>query len=355
MINSLSRRQFLATSAGVGIASVAGCTSGGGGGTLSLIDWDYVYSDDALAGFEDRTGIQVDRQSAQSSAENLSLMRAGRSDHDIVPLGNYAVTPAMDEGLIQPIDVDAVPAYEDIFDFVKKSYFETDGEIYGVPRSFGQTPLAVNTDLVDRPVTSLADLFDPELEGLIGGRDDARLQFLYERAAAGKEQLNPTSAANVDFDRTRERLAEHASLAGGLWTSGGNSGELMRNEQVGVQPVWNYITVSLQEEGLPIEKVYPEEGTKAWFIQLCVREGAENVEEAHRFIQDWHENMGYESLMAPSNIAVPNAAVFDQNGVDKAAFGLDDPDQFLYEDPKPQSLIQRYTEVWNEAKSGIGV
>jgi spermidine/putrescine transport system substrate-binding protein len=357
-MNDSSRRAFLGTVGAGALTAAAGCVGGltgsSSGGTLRLIDWDYVYNDDAIAGFEERTGIEVDRQSAQSSAQSLSLLRSDRSDHDIIALGNYAVTPALEEGLIQPVDLDQIPAYDDVFGFLKKDYFEQDGEVYGVPRSFGQTPLAVNTELVDKEVTSLSSLFDPELSGLVGGRDDARLQFLYDRAANGEAPLNPASADEVDFEAAKERLRQHVEFSGGLWSSGGDSEQLMRSEQVGVQPVWNYVTISLQNDGLPVEKVYPEEGTKAWFIQFCVREGAENVEEAHAFIQDWHENMGYDSLMAPFSIAIPNDRVFEDNDVDRTTYGLDDPDQFIYEDPKPQELVRRYTEVWNEAKNEAG-
>lgn len=314
-----------------------------------MLDWGYVYNNGVLEAFEERHGVTVERQAAQGSAESLSQMRAGRADYDLVPLGNYAVTPAMEEGLIQPLNLDAIPAYDDVFDFLKADYFEQNGEVYGVPRSFGQTPLAVNTDIVDSDVTALADLWDEELAGVAGGRDDARLQILY-RNAAFDEPLNPTSTDAVDFDALRADLVGRLRGVGGLWNNGGESEQLMRSEEVGVQPVWNYVIQTLQADGLSIERVYPEEGTKAWFIQHCIREGAENPELAHTFIQEWHTMMGYESLMAPNNIAVPNNQVFEENDVERAAFGLDNPDQFIYEEPKPQSLIEQYTETWNTAK-----
>ena len=346
-----SRRSFLA---GVGTGAVAGLAGCGGLGsgtpTLTMLDWGYVYNNGVLEAFEERHGVTVERQAAQGSAESLSQMRAGRADYDLVPLGNYAVTPAMEEGLIQPLDLEQVPAYGDVFDFLKADYFEQNGGVYGIPRSFGQTPLAVNTDLVDADVTALADLWSDELAGVAGGRDDARLQTLYRNAAFG-EPLNPTSAEDVDFDALRADLIDRLEGTAGLWNNGGESEQLMRSEEVGVQPVWNYAIQSLQSDGLPVERVYPEEGTKAWFIQHCIRTDAENPELAHTFIQEWHTMMGYDSLMAPNNIAVPNEQVFEENDVDRAAYGLDDPDQFIYEEPKPQSLVQQYTETWNTAKT----
>lgn len=351
MDKTTSRRAFL-TGIGAGTtAGLAGCAGlGAQSQTLTMIDWGYVYNDGVIEAFEERHGVTVERQAAQGSAETLSQMRAGRADYDLVPLGNYAVAPAMEEGLIQPLDLDQIPAYDSVFDFLKADYFEQDGEVYGIPRSFGQTPLAVNTDLVDSDVTALSDLWSDDLAGFVGGRDDARLQVLYRNAAVG-EPLNPTSADEVDFDALQADLVDRLDGTGGLWNNGGESEQLLRNEEVGVQPVWNYVIQAMQDDGLAVERVYPEEGTKAWFIQHCVREGAENPELAHTFIQEWHTRMGYDSLMAPNNIAVPNSRVFEEEDVSRAAYGLDDPDQFIYEEPKPQSLVQRYTETWNTAKA----
>ena len=356
-MNPAPRRGFLASIGTAATAGLAGCTGtfGGSKPTLTMIDWGYVYNNDVLADFEDRHDCTVERQAAQGSAETLSLLRSGRSDHDLVPLGNYAVTPAMNEGLIEPIDLDRVPSYGDVFGFLKKDYFEQDGDVYGVPRSFGQTPLAVNTELVDGDVTALRDLWEDEaLDGLVGGRDDARLQALYRNAAFG-EPLNPTSRAEVDFDALKSDLVARLENTAGVWGSGGDSEQLMRNETVGVQPVWNYVIISLRNDGLPVERVRPEEGTKAWFIQHCVREGAENRELAHTFIEEWQSRFGYESLMEPFGIAIPNERVFEERDVEESAYGIDDPGQFIYEEPKPPELIQAYSETWSEAKAEADV
>ena len=362
MTENASRRAFLgAVGGGFGVGA-AGCLGGGNGnggttgngnggsGTLRIIDWGYVYNDGVIEAFEDRHGVTVERQAAQGSAETVSQMRAGRADYDIAPLGNYAVKPAMDEGLIQPLDLDRIPSYDDVFDFLKMDYFESDGQVYGVPRSFGQTPLAVNTDLVDRDVTALADLWDDELAGLAGGRDDARLQVLYRNAAVG-ETLNPQSENEIDVDALRADLIDRLENTAGLWGNGGESEQLLRTEQVGVQPVWNYVIQAMQSDGLPVERVFPEEGTKAWFIQHTIRADAENPDLAHTFIEEWQSEMGYRSLMEPNNIAVPNERVFEEQDIDRSVLGLDDPEQFVYEEPKPPELVETYSRTWSEAKT----
>lgn len=347
-----TRRSFLAGAGAAVTAGLAGCTGIlGSSGNLKLLDFGYVYPDGIFDTIEDETGITVELQTSGSSANSLSLLRSGRAESDVVALGNYAVSPAIEEELIQPLNIDDISRYDGVFDFVKQDYFRADGDIYAAPRSFGQTPLAVNTDEVSTDeVASLSVLFDQEYEGVVGHRDDARLQFLYERAANGKTPLNPSSADQVDFADTRDNLRRHVEIAGSLWDSGSSSEQLLRSGQVAVEPVWNYVIYSMGQDGFPIERVYPEEGTKAWYLQFCVREGAENVDAAHEFINAWYDTIGYQSLVDPSHIAVPHESVFERDGVSRAEYGLDQPERFIYEDPKSPSLVEQYTETWNEAK-----
>jgi len=81
-------------------------------------------------------------------------------------------------------------------------------------------------------------------------------------------------------------LIERLEVTGGLWNNGGESESLLRNEEVGVQPVWNYVIQTMQDDGLPVERVYPTEGTKAWFIQHTIHAEAENPELAHTLFRN---------------------------------------------------------------------
>jgi spermidine/putrescine transport system substrate-binding protein len=353
-----TRRQALGTIAGAVAATGAGCVGSLGGGssdrTLTILDWEYTYTNGVIEDFEDRHDATVELQAAQSSARNLSLLRTGRSNHDVVTLGNYAVPPAIEEDLIAPLVLDEIPMYDAIFDFVKKEYFTAGNDTFAVPKTFGQTPLVYNTDAIEAGIDSLDVLWNTEYGGRIGGRDDARLEILYANAAKGFP-LNPDSIEGIDLDAVKQALVERLQLTGGLWGSGGESEALVRNGEVAVEPIWNYVANGLIDEGLPIAKVYPKEGTKAWFTSHTIRRNAENVDLARQFINEWHASMGWPSMMKPLGTAVPNQQVFDENGVPKAKYGLDDPSRFIYEQPKPPELIEAYSRTWSEAKSQASV
>ncbi len=238
-------------------------------GRVDENDWGYV--DIMRMKPRGAPGVTVERQAAQVSAETLAQLRAGRADYDLVPLGDYAVTPAMEEGHLQPLDLDQVPAHDDVFDFLNADYFEQDGEVYGIPRSFGQTPLAVNTDIVEQDVTALADLWTEPLAGVVGGRDDARLQVLYRNAAKG-EPLNPTRADDVDFDSLRTDLIDRLERLPGSGTT-----EASQNNCSAVSAKSMSESFIDYAYGFLLRRLgRPRMRPTRRFYPPCIRDGAEN-------------------------------------------------------------------------------
>ncbi len=152
----------------------------------------------------------------------------------------------MEEGYLQPLDLDQVPACDDVFDFLKADYFEQDGEVYGIPE-FGQTPLAVNTDIVEQDVTAL----------VTSGRTARR-----------RRRWSRRRAATGPVPKRRERRAAQRRHVPTTWTSI-RSGrphrptgtdfralerrrrveQLLRSDDVGVQPVGTTSIQSMQSDG----------------------------------------------------------------------------------------------------------
>jgi len=244
----------------------------------------------------------------------------------------------------------AVSNYNEVFDFLKKDYFESEGEVYAVPRSFGTAPLVVDTSRITNDVTSLNSLWDTQYDGLIGGRDDARYQLSFANMAYGRDP-NPQSLDELNDDAVKQDFIDRLELSSSLWSTGGDAESLMRNGEVAIQEMYNFNALSLTESSDEFEQLFPAEGARAWFLTYTIPTGADNVDMAHTFIEDWHAELGYDGLMAPNQIALPNERVFEERDVDESAYGIDDPDQFIYEEPKPQSLVGRYTETWNQAKT----
>jgi spermidine/putrescine transport system substrate-binding protein len=337
------------------MAGCSGFLSGGSDNSLKLLDYSYaVDNNDILQRFSDEHGVETTYQDSQSSQQNLAKLRSDRVDADLIAFANYAVPPAIEEGLLEPIDVDRISNYDGVFDFLKKDYFESGEQLYAVPRSFGTAPLVVDTSRITDDVTSLEALWDTRYDGMIGGRDDARYQLSFANMARGRDP-NPQSLDELDEAAVKQDFVDRLELSSSLWSTGGDAESLMRNGEVAVQEMYNFNALSLTESDSQFEQLFPTEGARAWFLTYTIPAGADNVDMAHTFIEDWHAELGYDGLMAPNQIALPNERVFEERDVSKERFGLDDPDQFVYGEPKPQELISRITELWTEAKSEVSL
>ncbi|PYZ03123.1 hypothetical protein C8039_15015 [Halogeometricum sp. wsp3] len=71
------------------------------------------------------------------------------------------------------------------------------------------------------------------------------------------------------------------------------------------------------------------------------RDGAENPELAHTFIRSAHAD-GLQVAEGPSNIAARTSRYSPEQDVEKAASDSTTPRPFIYEEPKPQPLIDQY-------------
>lgn len=323
--------------------------------TLRVVDWGYVYDGDPLRRFERRHDAVVQVETVPNSAAALDRLRREPTP-DLVALGNYAVPRATEAGLLQPLGVEDLDAYDAVFDTLKRPYFEDDGRVYAVPRSFGQTPLCYRRDRVDTPPTGWAALVDGQVSSTCA-RDDAALAGLYASLVADGDATVET-LSDVDDETLRERFASRLSRVDRLWRATGDARAAFRRlEPATAGPVWRFVARRMQRAGAPVSVVRPEEGTKAWFVQFARPAGSEASADglAEAFVEAWFDWLGWETLMQPLDIPVPSAAMFERYGVERETYGFDDFDQFVEQPPLPQPVVDRYERVWTDAKRAAGL
>lgn len=321
--------------------------------TLRILDWGYVHESAVLERFERRHDVVVEVETAANSASVIERM-AREPVPDLVALGNYAVPQAIDQGLLQPLDVDRIDAYDTVFDGLKRDYFDRNGKTYAVPRSFGQTPLCYHADRVETPPDSWKALIDGRVSPACA-RDDAQMTALYLSVLDGFA-VSDTPLSEVDSDRLHDDFVDYLQPVEGLWQTAGDAQALFRRlDPVAGGPVWRFAARQLQRSGVPVEIVQPTEGTKAWFIQFARPAGSTADTLSRSFIDAWHDWLGWETLMQPLGIAIPSEAVFERYDADVSAYGLDDLNDFVEQPPLTAETVSRCREVWTEAKRTAGL
>lgn len=139
---------------------------------LVFYNWAEDMPQSVLDVFTREYGVQVTYDAFQSQEEALAVLRAGKVC-DVVVIENQFIPTLVAEGRLAEIDYRNVPNFKNVAADFRDLVFDP-GNRHTVPYHFGTTGLLVRTDLVDRPVTSWADLWDAEYAGRIALRPQMR-------------------------------------------------------------------------------------------------------------------------------------------------------------------------------------
>ena len=169
---SVTRRHFLGVT-GLGLAtSVLGAAmpglrnaawaQTGVGDRVVLATWPNYHDPANFDAFATATGAAVDMSVFGSNEEMLAKLQAGGSGWDVFVPTNYTITTYVSEDLIIPLDLSRLPNYDAAaFDQRFAGPGTVDGTVYAVPKNWGTTGFAVNTNQTGgKTLTSWKDFWD---------------------------------------------------------------------------------------------------------------------------------------------------------------------------------------------------
>jgi spermidine/putrescine transport system substrate-binding protein len=169
---SVTRRHFLGVT-GLGLAtSVLGAAMPGlrnaawaqtdVGDRVVLATWPNYHDPANFDAFAAASGAAVDMSVFGSNEEMLAKLQAGGSGWDVFVPTNYTITTYVAEDLIIPLDLSRIPNYDPAaFDQRFAAPGTVDGTVYAVPKNWGTTGFAVNTNQTGgKTLTSWKDFWD---------------------------------------------------------------------------------------------------------------------------------------------------------------------------------------------------
>jgi spermidine/putrescine transport system substrate-binding protein len=288
-----------------GIAAESSGPDGGGGGesaapvgggepngVLEFANWPlYIDVDDngdspTLMQFEDETGIDVTY--TESIEDNTSffgqiqpaLAEGQATGYDIIVMTDWMIGNMARLGFLEPLDVERdVPGFLENAGEVYLDRSYDPGNVYSVPYQSGLTGIGYNPALVDEEITSLAQLFDPELIekycGQIGmfseTRDVISLALLYNGVI-------PADATEDDVRAAQELLLEQAPCVRGYY--GNEYAQGLADGSLAITMAWSGDVFQLQFDNPDLQFVVPEEGGILWTDNMAIPKGAENPNDA---------------------------------------------------------------------------
>ena len=246
---------------------------------VNVCSWGEYIDENLIYQFEEETGIKVNYQTAESNEALYSLLKTGAGDYDVIVPSDYMIARLIAEDMLAELDYSSIPNYEKIDAQYKGLSFDPENK-YTVPYTWGTLGIIYNTQRVTGPVTW--DLmFDQEHAGdvlMIRNSRDALAAALLDL----DYDLNTTDESQIReayelLASAKEKGVYQAFVMDEVFQKmeGGNAA-------IAMYYAGDYLT--MLENNPDLAYVVPEEGSN-WFVDaMCILKGAQNVEEAHEWI-----------------------------------------------------------------------
>jgi putrescine transport system substrate-binding protein len=319
---------------------------------LNVYNWSDYIDDSIIADFEKETGIDVTYDVYDSNEILETKLLAGGSGYDVVvPTASPFLARQIEAGVYQKLDQSKLPNLENMWDVVAERVARFDpGNEYSVNYMWGTTGLGYNVDKVREAlgverVDSWDVLFDPQKATKLAACGIHVLDSPTDvvPSVLAYLGLDPNSTSPEDLAKAEEALLAirpsirkfHSSeyinaLANGdICLAVGFSGDVFQARDRAAEAA----------QGVTVDYAIPKEGAQMWFDQMAIPADAQNVEEAHEFIN---------YMMRPEVAAKASNYVFYANGNQASQSHLDPEvrdDPAVYPDEATMSKLFTLTPL----------
>jgi putative spermidine/putrescine transport system substrate-binding protein len=262
-------------------ASAATTAPAVGEGEVDIIDWPgYIERGandpnyDWVTQFEKDTGCKVKVQDAATSDEMVALMNQG--GFDLVTASGDASLRLVFGGVVQPIDLSRIPAYNTVDPRLQNAPWHTvNGKHYGVSYQFGPNILMYNTKTFPTAPTSWDVVFSEQTlpDGKSNkGRVQAYNGPIYMADAAlylkaHNPQLgitDPYELTQPQFDAVAALLRTQRQIVSKYWHDATVQVTDFTNGGFVASSSWPYQVNLLKSQNQPIASTFPSEGVTGW-------------------------------------------------------------------------------------------
>jgi putative spermidine/putrescine transport system substrate-binding protein len=271
-------------------------------GSVEVVAWAGYVEDgsndpavDWVSSFEEETGCQVNVTLGNTSDEMFTLMQTG--NYDLVSASGDASNRLIASGTVQPINVNLIPNYADIFEGLKNQpHNSVDGVPYGVPHGRGANLLMYNTEEISPAPDSWSIVWEPDSEwadavkGKVTAYDspiyiaDAAVYLMATKPELGIQ--NPYALDDAQFAAAVDLAKQQRELIGRYWALYTDEIASFQSGDSTVGTTWQVIANVLQgsDPATPVDVVLPVEGSTGWSDTWMLAADAQHPNCAYLFM-----------------------------------------------------------------------
>ena len=289
-----------------GSGSTGSSNGSSGQREVNVCSWGEYIDESLFEKFEQETGITVNYTTVPSNEELYSQLELGGVNYDVIVPSDYMIARLIAEDRLQPLDYSKIPNYEKIGEQYKGLSFDPNNE-YTVPYTWGTLGIIYNTTMVDEPITSWEVMFSDQYAGEILLIDNSRDAFGMALYYLGYD-VNTTDEAQI---REAYQLVADAK-ARGVYDGQGMDEvfQIMEGGNLAIATYYAGDFLTMHDANPDLAFAIPEEGSN-WFVDaMCILKDAQNVDEAHEWInfiastESNLANMDYIGYASPNTEAL---------------------------------------------------
>jgi spermidine/putrescine-binding protein len=326
--------------------------------SLSLLVWEGYADPSYLHAFEESHQCKISAAYMGSSDELVAKLHGGSaSNYDVISPSSDVATMIAAAGLAAPLDLAKLPAYAQLSERLRSMpLVRVNGNVYGVPFTWGPNPLLYDTTYFTAPPDSWAVFWDPKLKGKISAWDELSTMYMAAQVL-GYDKPDPNHIYNLtdaELDNVRKKLIELKPNIRKFWSTGGELTNLFQNHEIVAAMGWPLSTNQLRAAGFPIGETIPKENTTGWIDHLMITTASEHKDLATAFLEYMIEAKTQKMVTDVTGYdpANPHAADF-MTDAQKKSLHLDNVDEYMTRIYFWQNVPRRdkYNEIWNEIKA----
>lgn len=338
-----------------GAAIIAGLVLGASAvhaGEVSFLGWEGYADESFVKEFEEASGCKVTATYVGSNDDFAPKLAAGGGVYDVVSASADAASVLVIAGLVEPLDKSKIEHWDDIYEIFRNAKaINADGDIYGVPLTWGSIPLMYRTDKIAGEPDSYAALWDEQYKGRIAMWDDKSAIYNTARLLGYD---NVYSLSDEQFEAVKQKLIEQKPLLRKYWSTAGELINLYASGEVWISNTWGgYQVAELQKQGIPVKEFLPKEKADGWVDNWMIAKGSANTDCAYQYINFTTSARGQCGISSVTGYSAANpvAAKECMSPEEYSAKHQDDINYVnslvMWEQP---DRLDVYTNVWNAVK-----
>ena len=261
---------------------VAGC---GGGNkkdeNVYVYSWGDYLNPEVLQLFEKETGIHVILDEFDTNESMYPRIAEGAVHYDVLCPSDYMIQKLISNDLVQPLDFNKLPDAKKYIgeEFFKQAEAFDPGNKYSVPYCWGTVGIIYDKTKVTEPVDSWNILWNEKYKGQILMQDSARDALMIPLKLMGKS-LNETDKEVLA--KAQEMLVAQKPLVQAYVVD--EVKDKLINSEAAMGVVFSGEAPIILQENPNMAFAIPKEGTNFWIDGWVITKDAQNVDNAHKFI-----------------------------------------------------------------------